>query len=1030
MAVLDLLCSPPGTGKTTYCIDSFKDKILESKGGIDSRSFFILPNREHAERIRNLILKQEVPGLFNAHILTLHDFILRLSASSRSMARPTDAIRKRVLRDVLQEEGRSFPYFEKVKTFPGFYELLVDTIKEFKGALLSIREFEKRAQTLLKDPVFRVKFRDFTVLMKAYETELVKMCLEELEDPVAQLLQTSPRADLADLVIFDGFYHFTRAQQKFIAYLCGHSGRVVATLTLPQNYRSRLHVFDYPVQTREFLLNLGFRETRSSDSPNHRTGNESLRHLQQNLFLEKPSLRNNPKRSIEVLEANSLRGEVEMIAREIKRLYRESVTHYSDICIILRKIGSYRQLVRSVFAEFGIPVVVHEREKLIEHGLAMALYRFMNLIGEDWSREDLFYFLKSSYLRRAVPPQEVSELESAAFRDNILGGRSRWEALRHSGLKPEAQTLLQKIFEWENGLLGAKTIHEFTRQATELLSEFDLESPAAVDADAVDAEVVSTITDILENAKKFYRRAESRPFSAALFVKEFKDSLKSALFSIKPGGKNRVQVYDVVMAIPKEYKTVFIAGLLEKVFPQSVAEDPLFKDAERRVINQREALLEERRRRVTGERYFFYMGISRAKERLYLTYPKVDTEGRPALRSFFIEEVKKCFTAVSEVRKDASDLVPGWHEWETEREVVQGLSEILFRPQDAGAGKRLSLPAPVLKAIGVYVKTEALQEVLHAAFSPAQALIRDSRIRQIFADTQGPFSATRLETFVTFAFKYFSERILKLGQPPEGREFLEMGNLLHKVLEEFYNELSEADRKSGRIWNEEGLASERLQKKLSQAVEKNPLSFLPLYRRRICETRMKRALRLFVEQEKRSLAERSLVPAYFEYAFDDLRLGQGVDRFVIKGKIDRVDVDPNSRKALVVDYKLSRRPVSIRRKVSQGLELQIPLYILAVKRLLGLEVIGGELRFLSVGGSDGLYLESERDTLSLPGRRALWSGEAFEAMLSGTEDLVGQTVKRLRSADISIRSKSCDYCPYSPVCRFERWQLVYENDGE
>ena len=147
MAVLDLLCSPPGTGKTTYCIDSFKDKILESKGGIDSRSFFILPNREHAERIRNLILKQEVPGLFNAHILTLHDFILRLSASSRSMARPTDAIRKRVLRDVLQEEGRSFPYFEKVKTFPGFYELLVDTIKEFKGALLSIREFEKRAQT-------------------------------------------------------------------------------------------------------------------------------------------------------------------------------------------------------------------------------------------------------------------------------------------------------------------------------------------------------------------------------------------------------------------------------------------------------------------------------------------------------------------------------------------------------------------------------------------------------------------------------------------------------------------------------------------------------------------------------------------------------------------------------------------------------------------------------------------------------------------------------------------------------------------
>jgi len=72
MASLELLVSPPGTGKTSHCIDLFRQEILQpssakasedkSRGGIDSRSFFVLPSREHAERIQNLLLKKRRPG--------------------------------------------------------------------------------------------------------------------------------------------------------------------------------------------------------------------------------------------------------------------------------------------------------------------------------------------------------------------------------------------------------------------------------------------------------------------------------------------------------------------------------------------------------------------------------------------------------------------------------------------------------------------------------------------------------------------------------------------------------------------------------------------------------------------------------------------------------------------------------------------------------------------------------------------------------------------------------------------------------
>ncbi len=1020
MAVLDLVYSGPGTGKTSHCIEVFKRKILESKSGIESRSFFILPSREHAERVQNLILKQGVPGLFNAHILTIHDFASTLD-SSPGISVVSDTLRKRALGEILQEKECPLPSFERVRDFTGFSELLVDTIKEFKSGFLGIAEFEKRSHRLLKDAVFRSKFTDFSVLMKRYEASLRKMRIEEPEDAMARLIkQPAPRRKV-ELVIFDGFYHFTRAQRKFIGYLSRVSERILVTLTLPENSEKRAQVFDYPIRTRQALLEAGFKRFRRAPAENRRTRDKALRHLEENLFLEAPRVFAGSPGALCLMEARSPRGEVEMIAREIKKIYRQSQVHYSDICVILRKVGVYKRLVASVFSEFGIPVVVHEREKLIEHGFVATLWRFLNLMDEDWKREDLFYLLKSSYFAPALPLRAVLRLEAAAFQKNITSGRAQWEELVSSDVDPQVRRAFEKLSAMEKGFLGAAGAGLFVDRVFSWINEF--KSPASAAApDPADEDMLSALSDILENARRFYQRSSERLFSSASFVKELKDSLKSALFSLRPVSKNRVQVYDVVMALPKEYKVVFVAGLLEKVFPQGVVEDPLFKDAERRVINARDTVLEERSRRVTGERFFFYMAVARARERLYLSHPKYGLEGKPSLASFFIEEVKKCFEKIREVKKDIGDLVPEWREWETPREVMQGLSESLFQTRSS------SLPEPVLQALNDSLAERQFREVLRLGFSDGEARIQDPRIRKIFSGTEGPFSPTRLETFATCAFKYFAGRVLRLREPMEGREFLEMGNVLHKVLEGFYREAPEAERASGRLWSDDSGALKALHERLDREIRRSPFSYLPLYRQKIYETNMKQILLLFVREEKALFEERGLVPTYFEHEFRDLKVRDGGEEFLIEGKIDRIDVDPGSRQALVTDYKRSRRSVTIQKKLAKGLELQLPLYLLAARRLLGLEIIGGELRFLTSASSEGLYYESARAKLGLHHSRKTYSADEFENMLSQTEARVGQAVRRLRGADISVKSKSCQYCSFSPVCRFEPWRLVYSEN--
>src|SRR3989338_2686021 len=271
MASLELLASPPGTGKTSYCIECFKNQILKTRSGIHSRSFFILPSREHADRIQNLILKKDVPGVFNAHILTINDLASRLLCAS-APPRPSDALRQAILREILQGPI-DFNYFESSKELAGFHHLCSDLIKEFKSSLLSIAEFERRAQPLLKSPIFRMKFKDFSVLVKNYEKRLADLGFAEPEDAIAMLANSKPKSGRLELVVFHGFYHFSPPQTELIRVLTRLSEKVVITLTSSGTPDSRPELFYYPERTRSFLLSVGFREKKEGFAVNHRTGN-------------------------------------------------------------------------------------------------------------------------------------------------------------------------------------------------------------------------------------------------------------------------------------------------------------------------------------------------------------------------------------------------------------------------------------------------------------------------------------------------------------------------------------------------------------------------------------------------------------------------------------------------------------------------------------------------------------------------------------------------------------------------------------
>jgi len=125
------------------------------------------------------------------------------------------------------------------------------------------------------------------------------------------------------------------------------------------------------------------------------------------------------------------------------------------------------------------------------------------------------------------------------------------------------------------------------------------------------------------------------------------------------------------------------------------------------------------------------------------------------------------------------------------------------------------------------------------------------------------------------------------------------------------------------------------------------------------------------EELVRAEAESSLplVPKYFEVSFGTERSTRGgldLGGFSLSGKIDRVDVDPHSARGIVWDYKSGKTVLSAQ-KIESERRLQIPLYMLVLRDLVGIEPLGGLYRALAGQRDARGLLRAEAKDDGVPG---------------------------------------------------------------
>jgi hypothetical protein len=193
------------------------------------------------------------------------------------------------------------------------------------------------------------------------------------------------------------------------------------------------------------------------------------------------------------------------------------------------------------------------------------------------------------------------------------------------------------------------------------------------------------------------------------------------------------------------------------------------------------------------------------------------------------------------------------------------------------------------------------------------------------------------------------------------------------------------------------------------------------------EETLARDLEHFVRQEV-ALAL-PLVPRRFEVAFGtggaavELQRGLELGDFSVSGKIDRIDLDPHSARGIVHDYKLGRAHSA--RDIETELRLQVPLYILALRDLVGIEPLGGIYRGLTgTREARGLLRADARDD-AVPGFKSgdYLDEDDFWARVDAARDHARAAVAGIRAGDVSHnpRGGDCpDWCELWTMCRVRK----------
>ena len=964
---LTLLAGPANAGKVALLLDRYL-------ADIGREPLLIVPNRADIDRVeRDLLTKSG--ALFGGRIGTFDD-VFEGIARSNGHHRPlvTDAQRSLLVRDVvararLSELGRS-------ARFAGFADTVGSAVSELESGLVDPGAIDG----------------ELGELVRAYRAELDRL---ELWDRDLERRHAAERV-AGELDAWDGtpvyaygFEDLTGAQWALLEAL---SGRADVTVSLP--YEPGRAVFASLEDTAGDLARLAGGRIEELPPAYDAFAHPALAHLERTLFADDAVEPAPSEGAVRFLEGAGARGAVELVADEILGLIR-SGTPPEQIAVVCPSLERFRTVLDTAFGALGVPYVAEGRLRLGQSAFGHALLSLLRYAWARGGRAELYAFMRSPF--------------SGLRRDHVdfLEGRLRGRAV-HTPERVEEETvkLRGQGLPFLDSLRSAASPLEAVRALawTMLAAAYGRESPPADEAARVDLRAYEAVLRLLDELSGWQELGQ------AVGIEDVLAALERAQVRLGSAGEpGRVAVLDLLRARTRRYDVVFVLGLEEGSLPRRSEVPRLLDDDRRRELEASTKARLPRPEPVARERYLFYTACTRASRRLYLVREAATDDGSPREPSPFWDDVRALFrpeeVARWSVRRPLSALVRPLADAPSERERLRAAAALASTDVEGARdlARAYGWERRVDRALGAFRRSTALTHPLVVEELAARAT----------------FSVTELESFAECSSIWLLERLVDPRTIDGEVDARLRGSVAHQTLYRFFSGLPK-ELKSDRV------EAERLDETLTflrtcfqDALAGHVYGRLELtdVQRHELEQSLWRDLEQFVRLEAES--ELPLVPRRFEVLFGgersapELRRGLDLGGFALTGKIDRIDVDPFSARGIVQDYKSGASAHSAQ-QIDSELKLQIPLYMLVLRDLVGIEPLGGLYRALAGERKARGLLRADAKGDGLPdtfSRNDYLDDEAFWAVVERAQEHARGFVERIRTGDVRHDPKGGGPCP-------------------
>ena len=710
-----------------------------------------------------------------------------------------------------------------------------------------------------------------------------------------------------------------------------------------------------------------------------------------------------PPGGVRFLLASGRRAEAELAAQEIAGLLRKGFRP-ADIAVIVRNVGAWSSLLEHVFASCGIPHQIDERRVLRETGMGHAFLSVLRGVALD-DAHSIFAYLRSPY--SGIAREAVNDLELRYRRGTATGARVLGDLAQERGLGEVER--LWSLMEEGDGAPGAAPGRANVQSVVPgpVCARFQPEAAGALAQEMLSAGLTGGLVgsrEMQEDAQAF--RALQGALSTMLHAAPGEDgrgldprlALQLLAEVAVPRGRTAdgeaVQVLSAQRARARRFKAVFMLGLVQGEFPGRPGRVSLLSASQRARLDAiGEGLFDPE---PDEEAALFVSAVSRASQVLYLSARDAEDDGGDATPSYFWGSAKQLLGV------------------ENDEHSSRTLAELVFAPETAPSPRHYLRACVARGSVG-----DSSGAGLGVTVRPWHRLPARLVAPEVLAALQAMecFSPSALEAYVDCPFRWFVERVV-------GTEDLDLeldnrvaGQLLHRALSIVYTELASAGVLPLRA-NDVPMAERIAARVIDGLVAGEECPGSP-GERRLAGRRLRLMARNLFHMEASSGTTLVMSQAEMWVGGEG---GVDIGGLKLRGRIDRVDVEPETGSLYVFDYKTGSIPS--KSAIGTGEALQLPLYLMALEAgRAGAAVGGGAYLGLSTKTRSGVVRAGSEEPLGSERReyRVLDdedAGRLFEAV----REVAMSAVEGVRSGIIEPRpERSCpSWCELGPVCRARR----------